>query len=448
MTAEYRIVTKTSGTARVLATLLACVRIVAVALILLIAVPIVFRQPSPLPAMLSGDHSIGAYIPTSASASSDDEVSRQELRDQLQALMAHHATLAVRFMRATVASDPGFVDAANAVLVRNTEDLQTALRPAVGNDFAAAFADRWELHTRLLFDYAAGVREDDDAATDEARAKLATYIGDQASLLAEATDDHLTRQMGETALRMQVDLLLYQIDAYARRDYEQAYELEREAYAHMYPLAAMLASAATGQAPDAVKTSPTEELRTDLALMLGEHVELAIDTMRSGVAGRDEFEAAAAELDANTAELTSALDSMFGAKRAKRFNRAWADHIDLLMRYTVAVADNDAAAMAQVGDQFDDVSAGLGKMLAKTTGGAIEATTVARAMVAHQQLLVDQVEAYADADYVQAHDIAYTAYQHIHGLAGTLAVGIIDALNDGLPQGGADTGGGGTAEAS
>jgi hypothetical protein len=439
-------VTEVSGTARVLATLLACLRLFAVALILLIAVPIVRGQPSPLTAMLSGERAIGAYIPLSATA--DDQVSRQELRDQLQALMAHHATLVVRFMRATVSSDPGFVDAANAVLVRNTEDLQAALKPALGDDVAVAFGAQWQHHTGLLFNYAAGVRDEDASALREVRGQLASYVSDQAALLATATDERLSVEMGETALQMQADLLLYQIDAYARGDYEQAYELEREAYAHMYPLAAALAAAATGHAPDAVKTSPTEELRTDLALLLGDHVELAIDTMRSGVGGGKDFPAAAAALDANTGELTSALDTMFGAKRAKRFNRVWADHIDLLVNYTVAVTDNDAAAQTQTAERFDEVSARFGKVLAKTTGGAVEATAAARAMAAHEQLLLDQIEAYADGDYVQAQDIAYTAYQHIHGLADTLAVGFIDALNAGLPRGGADTGGGGTAETS
>jgi hypothetical protein len=50
-----------------------------------------------------------------------------------------------------------------------------------------------------------------------------------------------------------------------------------------------------------------------MAMLMGEHVELAVDTMRAGVNGDPEFEAAAGAVDANTRTVTDAMSRMFGA---------------------------------------------------------------------------------------------------------------------------------------
>lgn len=66
-------------------------------------------------------------------------------------------------------------------------------------------------------------------------------------------------------------------------------------------------------------------------------------------------------------------------------------------------------------------------------------------MQAHDDHLVEQIEAYADQDYQRAHTMAMEAYLDIFDTAADLARGIQRNAREQAPAGGADTGGGGAA---
>ena len=364
------------------------------------------------------------------------------LSTQLEALLGHHVTLVIRFMRATVSGDPGFVDTADAALVRNTEDLTAALTPTVGEQQAQAFGELWQQQVQALFNYAAGVRDDDQGAKDDALAELDRFVDDQSALIAELTNGRLPREEAAEHLRDKVAQLTDQVDAYAAEDYKRAYALQRKAYALMFPIGMALADA-TQEMP--AKPTPTDQLSSALAQLLGEHVEIAIDAMRAGVEGAPEFEAAAGALNANTEDVAGAMDSLFGADRAEAFNQLWADHINLFVEYTVAVAEKDETAKKAVAGRFEKVISRFGTTLADTTDGEVDADVVQEAMTGHEHQLFEQIEVYADQRYGEAHDLSYVAYEHIRGTANVLAMGFAEAVGENLPLGGPDTGGGATA---
>lgn len=364
-----------------------------------------------------------------------------ELVDELQSLLSHHATLAIRFTRATLSDDPGFVEAADDALVRNTADLEEALRPAIGADRAERFGEQWQRQTQALFQCAVALRDDETATKQEAQRQLDRYVEDQSSLLAQVSDGRLDRSGVADALETYVERQVAQVEHFSEGDFGRAYELQRTAYDQMFPLGRTVGQAA-GPLP---APSPADELQTALAKLLGEHVELAIDAMRAGVEGADDFEAAAGALDANTRDVTDAMDALFGPRRAQQFNEVWADHIDLFVDYTVAVADGDEATKREVRGQFDTVMEQFGTTLATATGGLVDAEVVTEAMGQHEQQLIDQIEQYAEGDFGAASEVSYTAYQHIRHVADVLAGAFAEAVQQDLPQGGADTGGGGTA---
>jgi hypothetical protein len=371
---------------------------------------------------------------------------RRELRSRLQAQLAHHATLSIRFMRATVSGDPGFVDAADDVLVRNVDELRATLQPAVGPKQAERFARQWTRTSQQLFAYAKALRDTDEAAREAAHDELDRNVAKLAEVLSEATGGRLGVDLARTKLQMQTDLLLFAVDAYTAHDHSQAYQLEREAFANMYPLGAAVAAAATGNDPARPGTSPREEIASSLALLLGEHVELSIDTLRAGSSGAPEFAAAAAALDANTADLRRTLTTLLGAGRARVFNRRWSRHIDLLMRYTVAVAEDDLTARTTLQRKLDTTMRGFGPALAKATSGRVGRRMVANAMTAHEFAMIDHVSAYVATDYERAHDTAYDAYTRMNRTAHRVGRALGGAVEAGLPRGGAATGGGGLAD--
>jgi hypothetical protein len=60
-------------------------------------------------------------------------------------------------------------------------------------------------------------------------------------------------------------------------------------------------------------------------------------------------------------------------------------------------------------------------------------------------MLTQQVDAFTARDFPRAHDLAYSTYQDMFSISGQLAAAFGDTVAARLPQGGAHTGGGGTA---
>lgn len=371
-----------------------------------------------------------------------DDASAQQPDDvvaELQALLSHHSTLAIRLTRATLTDDPAFVDAAENALVRVIDDMEATLTPAFGADRAARFSSLWERQTKLLFQYAAGVRDDDAAAQRRARAQLERVAERQADLLAGLRGGDGGGPAD--ALRAHSERLRSQVDAFAREDYQRAYELQRAVFADTFTLGTTAAEAAVS----VPRPTPSDELRAALAMLLGEHVELAIDTMRAGATGSPDFDAAAAALNANTQDVTDAMDALFGPKRAQQFNDVWADHIDLFVDYTVAVVEEDTATQKAVRSRFDRVMRRFGATLQAATGGTVDGDVVTESMGQHEQMLIDQIERYAEGDFAAAHRQSYQAYAHIRSVADVLGAAFARAVADDMPRGGAQTGGGGMA---
>jgi hypothetical protein len=65
--------------------------------------------------------------------------------------------------------------------------------------------------------------------------------------------------------------------------------------------------------------------------------------------------------------------------------------------------------------------------------------------VMHEDLLFEQINAYAERDYSTAHEVSFGAYKHMFELAAQAATAIGDTVAARSPKGGAQTGAGGTS---
>jgi hypothetical protein len=90
--------------------------------------------------------------------------------------------------------------------------------------------------------------------------------------------------------------------------------------------------------------TPPEQLRSAFAMLLGEHMELIVEAQRASFAGAPQFQAAAAQVNANTTALTKAMAALVGPTKAAEFQAAWANHVQGLLAYTAAAAGNDQHA--------------------------------------------------------------------------------------------------------
>ena len=259
----------------------------------------------------------------------------------------------------------------------------------------------------------------------------------------------LLRGRGEPALRgaltAHVDHLLRQADEYAARDYGRAADDYRTAYSHAFGIGQTLAATLLPPDEAAKLDQPSWRLRSELDRLLGEHIALAVAALRAGATESPDFPAAATSLDQNTDQLTAAMGALFGPAAGQQFMQLWADHIDALVGYTSAVAGNDGAGRQAALDKLRGFEGKLAAFLDTATGSRIPSAELASAFLHHDQMLTEQVDAMANKDYAKAHELAYNAYQDMFGLAKQLSVAFGDTVAAQLPQGGAETGAGGTA---
>jgi hypothetical protein len=370
-----------------------------------------------------------------------------EVRLTLERYLGHHAITAVRLMRAQVNHSPDLIQSLKDALSANTEDLTATIKSVHGPQEAQTFRRLWTRHLVSLVSYTEALDEGDEGKQQQHLSQLDDYRTDFGSFVESATDSRLKQETVAASLKIHIDQLVGQVDAYAAGDYATAYRMERKAFAHMFPTGTALAGGFTGHQPGEFTVDVDEaaqSLESALALLLGEHAELLVDATRSGVSGSPEFRAAADALDANTQDLTAAMGAVFGKKDAAEFNDIWSDHIDLIIDYTVARRAGKEDAQQEALQKMKAFDTRFPNYLARVTGES-GSKELSNEIAQHEDLLVEQLNAYADKDYATAHDVSNEAYQDMFITATELGELVGGRFSKVAPLGGAQTGGGGTS---
>jgi hypothetical protein len=371
--------------------------------------------------------------------------SPRQVRAQFEQLLGLHALLAVRQMRSLVATAPAFGQVAGVSLQANTDELTRLVGTAYGSAQADRFTKLWQRHLGDLMAYAKAVAGNNSSAKEAARSALLADADAYGSWLAQASKGRARASEAAAGVRMHVTELMAQADAYAARDYQRAYRIERAAYEHMFTAGAGLATASVTPEVAVGLEAPPERLRSAVAMLLGEHMELIIDAQRATFTGAPEFQAAAAQVNANTAALTKAMAAIVGPTKAAEFQDAWANHVEGLLAYTAAVAGNDQNAKTVAKQNLDGFAERLALYFSDIVKDVLAAGPLTEAITAHDQHLIDHVEAYAAKDYSRAQQLELAGYQQMLGVANTLVGAIQRTVKPQLPVGGSKTGGGGMA---
>jgi hypothetical protein len=371
-----------------------------------------------------------------------------DVRLLLEQLLGHHAVLMVRLMRGPIDREPRFVAAADTALGENTDELVAAVSSVYGTPAGSSFRTLWVEHVDALKAYSRAVADGDDAGRTKALGVLDAYAAKYGEAVQALTQGRLQAAAVADGVAMHIQHLVAATDAYAAKDYSEAFALQRTAYAAMFGTGQSLAGAAAMQSSGELPAgfdSPPAQLRSGLGRLLGEHVELAFDATRAVVAGNPSATAAAQALDDNTQDIIAAMQGALGAGSADAFSDIWAGHIDALVAFAVAVADRDPAAQSAARARLDRFPSQLGDVLQPVSRGTVGARTVIDALREHDQQLLQQLTAYAAEDYSTAHEIAYAGYAHMYAIAATLAEVLEGRAAGSSPRGGAATGGGGLA---
>ena len=364
---------------------------------------------------------------------------------QFQALLGQHTMLAADMMRGRIRNDPDVAQAANAAIGKNTDALGKLFAAELGSGAAQTFTPLWSGHVTGLFNYARGLGAGDETAMAQAKVQVTQIEGKLADFFAGHSHGQLTRQQALDGVADHISHLLDQADQYAAKDYEKSDTTYREGYAHAFSGGKALATALLTPTQAKATEIPAWRLRSALTQLLGEHVELVVGALRAGATDSPDFKAAADAVNGNTTDLAGAVGVLFTPAAGHSFEQLWADHIDLLVAYSAAIAKGDDAARAQITKGLAGFESRLSAFLSTATGKKLAAQQLAKALNEHDAMLRQQVEAFVAKDYVTAHDVAYSTYQEMFGLSGQLAQAFGQTVAKRLPVGAAQTGRGGEA---
>jgi hypothetical protein len=115
------------------------------------------------------------------------------------------------------------------------------------------------------------------------------------------------------------------------------------------------------------------------------------------------------------------------------------------MAYTAAVAGNDQNGQAAAKQNLDGFAERLALYFSDIVRNVLAADPLTRAITAHDQHLINHVDAYAAKRYDQAQQMELEGYQQMLEVANTLVSAIQRTVKPQLPVGGSKTGGGGMA---
>lgn len=374
-----------------------------------------------------------------------DQGTAADLAVRLQAMLGQHSVLAADLMRSRIRGDDDFVQAANAALGKNTDDMSKLVGQLFGDDAAKAFAPMWSQHIVGLVAYAGALADHNDSERRTAKAELLEYENKLADFFSGASQGRLPRADARAAVHMHVDHLTGQADAYAAKDYTTADKLYRDGFQHTYALGLALDNALLPRADVAVLQKPIWRLRSQLGELLAEHAVLIEDTTRAAASDTPDFTAAGDEMNANTQDLSAAIGTLFSATAGRQFQQMWASHVDALVSYGAAAAAKDQGREQAAKNRLGAFEKQMAAFLGTATGHKLTDAQFSAALRDHDQMLMQHADAYAAKDYVKAHDLGYQTYNHMFDLARTLADAFGESVAAKLPQGGAQTGYGGEA---
>lgn len=171
-----------------------------------------------------------------------------DLRVNLNQMMRQHIELAT-FALVDAATDSPSGEASLAALDANSVELAGAIGSVYGDEAEESFLALWREHIGFFADYTAAKVAGDEDAMQAAKDSLDGYTDEAAQFFADA-NPNIDKDGMQEGLRTHVTQVVGIVDAYAAGNYDEAFELEEEAYNHIGMAADMIADAVVKQYPD------------------------------------------------------------------------------------------------------------------------------------------------------------------------------------------------------
>ncbi|WP_100374278.1 copper amine oxidase [Bacillus sp. FJAT-45037] len=183
-------------------------------------------------------------------------------------------------------------------------------------------------------------------------------------------------------------------------------------------------------AMEASTSTPAAELRITLDTALTEHAFLAIETMRKGADGADDFEQASTALLANSDDIAAAVSSVYGEENGAAFLEIWNSHIQYFVDYVVATGEGDQEGIDQALAELEEYKVEQAEFFATATEDRLPQAALEEGLTMHVNQLLEVFDAYVAGDFETAYTGERESIHHMSMFAEQLSVAIADQFPD------------------
>ncbi|WP_142828635.1 copper amine oxidase, partial [Planococcus soli] len=181
---------------------------------------------------------------------------------------------------------------------------------------------------------------------------------------------------------------------------------------------------ASETAMESSTATPAAELRIALDTVLTEHAFLAVETMRKGADGAEDFDQASAALLANSDDLAAAVTSVYGEEGGAAFLEVWNSHIGYFVDYVVATGEDNQEAKDQALAALEEYKVEQSTFFDTATEGLLPAAAVQEGLDVHVDQLITAFDAYVAGDFEAAYAGERESIHHMSMFAESLSIAI------------------------
>ncbi|MBD2847739.1 copper amine oxidase N-terminal domain-containing protein [Paenibacillus sp. IB182496] len=366
---------------------------------------------------------------SAAEMEASTETKSVELRATLDHLLSEHFVLATTSMMKLYDGAPDAA-AAQAALEQNAADMKPAIASVYGDAGAAEFDRIFSAHNSYTEEFVEAELADDEDARQEAEDELEEFVQEFGDFLGTATEGNLPASAAKDVLRKHENQVIEVFDHYASGEYGQAYGAFREGLGDMFDISDALSQAIAEQFPDVFDgtkpNTPAGDLRSTLNHLAAEHFALAVLSMQKGLDESEDYNVILSTQDANTADFSAAIASIYGEAGGEQFMAIWnTNHIEAQEAIVEATLEGDADAIDDARDRLDVFAENIGSFLDTATDSNLPEAAAVEAVMMHENQVLDTFDSYNEKAFFETYDNFREGYAFVFGIGATLGKAIV-----------------------
>ncbi|MBW7476407.1 copper amine oxidase N-terminal domain-containing protein [Paenibacillus oenotherae] len=180
-------------------------------------------------------------------------------------------------------------------------------------------------------------------------------------------------------------------------------------------------------------TGPTQDLRSKLGQLLGEHAVLSVIAMQRGYDNVSGLTQSVDTWKQNTSGLAAVIASVYGDNAGQTFESLWGSHIDYLVNYAKATASNDEEGRRQAMASLEVYRVKQAEFFSDVNSSYFDKDRIASDLQLHISRIIAALDAYAKKDYPAVYENTRQAYSNMFMTGDALALGISNQYKSNYP---------------